>query len=137
MNQTVIRATAGALGDSFGKNLVGLTVLTPAEGGWAGGLAVITAYLPDEAAPEIPFWVRDISSGKEIGLFADEQLGLFVDADSSYAVATAMTLADVCRQMLSDAMRGTLPDAALKQRAVLALAAAGFVMPQLGIEVAA
>lgn len=137
MTQKVIRATAGALGDSFGKNLVGLTVLTPAEGGWAGGLVTITEYLPDENEPAFTFWGRDAISGKERGLFADEQLGLFVDVDSTFAVASAMTLADVCRQMLSDAMNGALPDAALKQRAVLALAAAGFVMPQLGIEVTA
>lgn len=116
MNQTVIRATAGALGDSFGKNLVGVTVLTPKRSGWAGGLVTITEYLPDENEPAFTFWGRDEISGKECALFADEQLGLFVDTDSTCAVVTATEL---------------------KQRAVLALAAAGFVMPQLGIEVAA
>lgn len=131
MNTPLIRASAGALGDAFGRKLLGHVVVTQPMGDYQGGCAVVIEHVPDAGAPEIAYMVRNIRTNEEIGIFRDEQLDLMIEVNASMAAATAMTLGDACKDMLAQVMEGKLPDFATMQKAMLALVLAGFVSPAM------
>lgn len=81
MEAILIRAKVGALGIVLGERLVGATVMTDKCGAWAGGYVTVTEFLPDAAAPEIPYWVKSRETGREIGLFDDEYITLLVKSE--------------------------------------------------------
>ena len=81
MEAMLIRGQVGALGIVLGERLVGATVMTDKCGAWAGGYVTVTEFLPDAAAPEIPYWVKSIETGREIGLFDDEYITLLIKSE--------------------------------------------------------
>ena len=68
----VVCGKAAEISVAYGRRLVGATVFTSAIGKWKGDPVRIIEIQPDDAAPEIPFQVKNIITGEECGVFGDE-----------------------------------------------------------------